>query len=130
MSDPTTILTILATFALMIVSMTYLFVQAHVRKDQIVTGIINGRPVSTKHRWIMLFFDFLGYANACVILLGVFAYGYFRAASAFGDSLAGDLALLCGVTAAFGVGAVFFPVIILVSYMVSAIRSSDSAGSA
>ena len=125
MAEPTIVVAILGSFALMVLSMAYLFVQAHIRKDQIVTGVINGMPVSAKHRWIMLFFDFLGYANACVVLLGVFAYGYFRVASALGDSLTGDVALLCGVAAAFGVGAVLFPVIILVFYMASVIRSED-----
>jgi len=125
MAESTTVLAVLGVFALMILSMTFLFAQAHIRKDQIVTGVVNGMPVSAKHRWMMLFFDFLGYANACVVLLGVFAYGYFRVATALGDSLAGDVALLCGVAAAFGVGAVLFPVVILIFYMASVIRSAD-----
>jgi hypothetical protein len=126
MSEFTAVMFILATYGLLILCTTFLYIQALRRKDQIVTGIVDGVPVSMKHRWIMLFFEFIGYGNIVVILHGVFAIGYFRAASIVSDSVVGGVAFLCGAAAVFGAGATFFPAVVLAFYLVSVLRQAEA----
>ena len=126
MSELAAVMFILATYGLLILCTILIYIQALRRKDQIVTGIVDGTRVSMKHRWIMLFFEFIGYGNMCVILHGVFAIGYFRAASVVGDSEVGGVAFLCGAAAVFGAGATFLPATVLVFYLASVLRQAEA----
>jgi len=38
--------------------------------NEIVTGVIRGSPVSTKHRWLMLYQTWIGYV-ICIVACGV-----------------------------------------------------------
>jgi len=122
MSEVMAIAALLVAYALGTLSIVFCFQRALRHKDQIVTGLIDGVPVSPKHRWRTLFFDFMAYSNTCILLSAVFAFAYFRAASVAGDSMVGDVALLMGGAAAFAAVGILLTVIALVVYLVSTLR--------
>ena len=122
MSNLTSILLMLATFGFMLLVLALFFTRAHERMDEIVTGVVNGVPVSTRYRWLLLLYDYLGYALACVVLLSVFGIGFFSAADGLTDPRLETLAYFCGSASAWGaVGVVVF-VAAWVFYMVSLLR--------
>ena len=126
MSEVMAIAALLATYALATLCIVLCFRRALLAKDQIVTGLIDGVPVSPKHRRRTLFFDFMAYTNTSILLSAVFAFSYFRAASVAGDSMVRDVALLMAGAAAFSAGAIFLTVIALVVYLVSALRQAEA----
>ena len=129
MSDVTATLAIsaalLATYGLLIACTMYCFRLAFLRMDEIVTGVVNGLPVSVKHRWNMLFFSFNAYANGAAIIQAVFGLGYFQMVGVAGDSAVGTIALVCGAACVWGIVAIVFPAIYLNVYLVSVLRSTS-----
>ena len=125
MSDLATAMLILATYGLLILCTVLIYAQAIRRKDHVATGIMDGVPMTKKHRWMMLFFEFVGYTNMCVVLHGVFAITYFRAASVAGGSVIAGIALLCGAAATFGAVATFVPATVVAFHLVSLLRQVD-----
>ena len=126
MSDLTSIVVLLASHGLLILCTVFLYKTALRRKDEIVAGVVRGLPVSIRGRWNMLFFEFIGYTNICMIQHGVFAFGYFRAATVAGDPAVRSIALLCGWAAIFGLAATLVPTIALTSYLVSILRQAGA----
>ncbi len=116
---------LLATYGLLIACTMYCFRLAFLRMDEIVTGVVNGLPVSVKHRWNMLFLGFNAYANGAAIIHAVFGLGYFQVASIVGDSAVGTIALVCGGACVWGAAAIVFPAIYLNVYLVSVLRSTS-----
>jgi hypothetical protein len=125
MSEVMAIAALLVSYGLGTLCIILCFQKALRHKDQIVTGFIDGIPVSPKHRWRTLFFDFMAYANTCMLLSAVFAFAYFRAASILGDSVVGDVALLMGVAATFAAVGILLTVVALVVYLVSTLREAE-----
>jgi hypothetical protein len=126
MSDLTAIVLILASHGLLILCTIFLYNRSLRRKDEIVAGVVRGLPVSTKERWNMLIFEFVGYGNIVMVQHGVFAFGYFRAASVAGNPAVGGVALLCGWAALFGLAATLVPGIALTSHLVSILRQAEA----
>ena len=126
MSDFTAILLILGTFGFTVLCLVLCMTRAHHRMDEVVSGVVNGVPIATKYRWLLFLFDFLGYANVAVVLLSVFAVGFYAAAQGVADSAPRILAYFCAAACAFGVFAVLFPVAFLSSYMVSVLRQAEA----
>lgn len=126
MSDLIAIVLLLASHGLLILCTVLLYNRVLQRKDEIVAGVVRGLPVSTRERWNMLFFEFIGYANIVMIQHGVFAFGYFRAAGVTGEPAVAGVALLCGWAALFGLAATFVPSVALTWYLVSILRQAES----
>jgi hypothetical protein len=124
MSNFTAILLTLATLGLMVLCLGVFYTRAHLRMDEIVTGVVNGVPISTKYRWLMLLNDFLGYAITCVLLLSIFGFGYLRAAGVVGNPSVESVAFFCGTACAWGAVTVGVFSASLVFYMVSVLRET------
>ena len=85
MSDFTAMLLILALFAFMILCLIPPITRGHQRMDEIVSGVVNGVPASTKYRWLIFYLDYLGFFVICLSLLAVFAIGFFKLATLTDD---------------------------------------------
>ena len=55
------------------------------RCDDILTGSVNGSPVSTKSRWLFLFHDYLALSFGITMILGVVGVGFVVASQIVGD---------------------------------------------
>ncbi len=119
------VLAMLATFALMILGLIHIFKMAHHRMDQIVSGVVDGLPVPTKYRFLMLTFDFAGYVLLGATLLVVFAAGFHQVSNIEGAAELSGFGKLCSYAciALLGVSLVF--VSYLFFYMLSLVREAD-----
>jgi hypothetical protein len=124
MSDLNAVMFILATHGLLILCTILVYRQVIRGKNQAVTGVVDGLPVTTKHRWNILFFEVIGGANIVIVQHAVFAFGYFKAASVLDDPRVGSVAELCGWAALFGLTATLVPVIALAFDIASVLRQS------
>ena len=113
-------------FALMMLGLIPLFKMAHHRMDQIVSGVVDGLPVPTKYRFLMLTFDFAGYVLLGAALLIVFAAGFHQVSNIEGAAELSGLGKLCSYVciALFGVCLVF--VSYLFFYMLSLLRQAEA----
>lgn len=95
------------------------------RSDQIVSGLVDGASVSTRHRWIMLYNDFVPNVAIVAMLSFLLAFGMVGIADIAENDHARVLAWMCAVFGGFGflfnliVGSVY------VAYCASAIRQAE-----
>jgi hypothetical protein len=124
MSDFTTILLTLAIFGLMIICLLLVMTRGHQRMDEIISGVANGVPITTKYRWLMLFYDFWGYVAVGAVLLTVFATGFYRAGELAANPSVGAVANFCAIVCAVGVAGFFVLCLALTHYMGSVLRET------
>jgi hypothetical protein len=100
MSDITAIVLILALFLLAFVTAAFLLRHMYKRCDDILSGVVNGIPVSVRSRWLFFLHDYVALSFAVTIIAGVTGVGFVTAAEALGDSNAAVFAQVCAVPAA------------------------------
>lgn len=71
------------------------------RADMIVVGLVDGVPVSKKHRYLMLFHIYLSQLGSVIALSAILAVGYVRIADNLDDPGVRNLAYLVAGLAAF-----------------------------
>lgn len=123
-SDLTLIYATLGVFALMVLCLVFLMTRGHQRLDEIVTGLANGVPISTKYRWILVFYDFWGYVFVGAFLLVVFALGFHVAADLADSSRATAITNLCAIACVIMLVGFLILCISLTFYMASVIRQT------
>jgi hypothetical protein len=119
------VLAMIASFALMMLGLVPLFKMAHKRMDQIVSGVVDGLPVSTQYRFLMLTFDFVGYVGLGSALLIVFAAGFQQVSSMEEAAEFSSLGKLCSYACIAILGAVLLFTGYLFFYMLSLVRKAD-----
>jgi hypothetical protein len=124
MSNLTAILLMQATFGLMMLCLVLLFVIAHRRMDEIVTGIVNGVPISKKYRSLLPFYDYLGYVALGMILLITFATGFHEVADVAADPSVGTLANFCAVVCAVIAVGIIVLSTVMFFHMLSVVRQA------
>jgi hypothetical protein len=124
MSDFTAILLTLATFGLMMLCVVLLFIVAHRRMDEIVLGVVNGVPISTKYRALLLFYDYLGYVALGLILLSIFATGFHEADDVVANSSVGALANFCAIVCVVIAIAIVILATVMFFHMLSVLRET------
>jgi len=126
MSDLTTIILMLAVFVFASLAAIFFLGRMHKRCDNILTGVVDGVPVSLRSRWLYLWHDYLGVSFALTFLLGVMAAGFVSVSEAVGDSSARNLAYLCAAVS--GWGFVFNLVLgfLWVANLVSVLRQAEA----
>ena len=70
--------------------------------DVIVTGVADGVPMSTRHRYLKLHYIYLGQLGAVIAICMIFAFGFVRFASTVDDPGMRTLPYLLAGLAAFG----------------------------
>jgi hypothetical protein len=126
MSDFTAILLVLATFGLMMICLLLAITRAHQRMDEIVAGVANGVPITTKYRWLLLFYDFWGYVSVGAILLIIFAAGFHKAGELAANPSVGAVANLCAITCAVAFAGFFVLCLAVTHYMLSILREAEA----
>ncbi|NNE20404.1 MAG: hypothetical protein HKN10_18210 [Myxococcales bacterium] len=125
MSETTTIALLLAVFALTAGTVPQFSKRLWERRDHIVTGIVDGVPISMSYRRMLFFHDYLSiWLSLDVVLLTVGVAFVFAAGTVEGDA-ARQTAYLCA-TAGLGGGAfvtILFP--IWTSYIFSVLRRGE-----
>jgi hypothetical protein len=124
MSGIYTVLAMVASFALMMLGLVPLFRMAHKRMDQIVSGVVDGLPVSTKYRFLMLTFDFAGYVLLGASLLIVFAAGFYQVSNMGGTAELSTFGKLCSYVCIGLLGASLLFTSYLFFYMLSLVREA------
>jgi hypothetical protein len=124
MSDFTTILLTLAIFGLMIICMVPLMKSGHQRMDQIVTGIVDGVPVSKKYRWLMLFYGFWADVLVGMILVTIFGTGFHKAADVAANPGVEALANFCAISCGALIASFLVLCLALTYYMGSVVRET------
>ncbi len=85
MSDPTLLLSMLALTVFVYFGGMWVSEVINDRNDEIVTGVINGTPISMKYRRLMLFTKWLPYATFLVVFLIVASLGVLELARGADD---------------------------------------------
>ena len=88
----------LGAYALLVLCLVFLMTRGHQRMDEVVTGLVNGVPIPTKYRWILIFYDFWGYVWVGAMLLVSFALGLRGAADLADGTRAKAVATFCAAT--------------------------------
>jgi len=123
-SDLSLIFVTLAVFALLVVCLLFLMTRGHQRMDEIVTGVANAVPITTKYRWILLFYDFWGYVGVGAILLVVLALEFNRAADFADSPRVESIANFCSIASIVILVAFFILCVALTFYMASVLRET------
>jgi hypothetical protein len=126
MSDFTAILLMMATFGLMMICVVLLFVIAHRRMDEIVTGVVNGVPISMRYRSLLPFYDYLGYVALGLVLLMIFATGFHQAADVAANPSVGVLANFCAVVCAVIAVSIVILATVMFLHMLSVVRQAEA----
>lgn len=124
MSDLIAIVVTLATYGLGTICVVLLVTRAHLRMDEIVTGVANGTPISIKYRWLLLFYDFWSYVGGASVVLAVFGIGFHRAAEISANPSVGAVANLCAIACVVMLVILFVLCLPLTYYMVSVLREA------
>jgi hypothetical protein len=93
---------IIATLISGTVSVTYIGRRANQRSDQIVTGVVEGVPVSKKHRSMMLYNEFLPMVATMAMLSFLLAFAMIGIAEVVTTDKARTLAYLSAGFGGFG----------------------------
>ncbi len=101
MSDLIAIQMMLATLGFMTLVVTWLVKRVHQRCDDIATGLVNGIPVSTKYRWLLLFQDYVASAFGITVLLFILALGFLATAEVAPNPIVTKVAYFCAAGAAW-----------------------------
>ena len=115
----------LATFGLMIICLLLVMTRGHQRMDEIVSGVANGVPITTKYRWLLLFYDFWGYICVGGVLLIIFATGFHKAGELAANPSVRAVASLCAITCAVAFAGFFVLCLALTHYMLSILRQAE-----
>ena len=126
MSDLTTIILMLAVFVFASLTSTFFLGRMYKRCDAILTGMVNGVPVSLRSRRLYLWHDYLGVSFGLTFVLGVMAVGFVSAGEAVGDSSAKNLAYLCAGVAAWGFLFNLVLGFLWVAHFVSVLRQAEA----
>jgi len=102
MSDLTTILLMLATFGLGTASVPFWLARMYERSDNIVTGVVDGVPISRKYRWLLLFNDYLGVSFGLTFVMCIWVIGFLSASEAASDPNVRRVAYFCAGMAGWG----------------------------
>ena len=124
MSDLAAILLTLGTFGLLTLCLILLFVIAHRRMDEIVTGIVNGVPISAKYRSLLPFYDYMGYVALGLVLLAIFATGFREASRVAVAPGVGALATLCGIACVIVALSITILATVMFFHMLSVVREA------
>jgi len=94
------------------------------RGNDIVTGIINGVPVSRRERWLMLITDWLSWVALQVSLLIILGLGILEIARGAGEPRVALIGYMCCIMCGFG--AVFWTILggVLFTNMMRIIRET------
>jgi hypothetical protein len=102
MSDSTLIFLILALFLAASITVGVLARLMYKRCDDILSGVVNGAPVSLKSRWLFFLHDYVALSFGITMVLGVTAVGFVSASEFVDDSNARALTYLCaGISGGF-----------------------------
>lgn len=126
MSDLAAILLTLGIFGLLILCLVVLFVIAHRRMDEIVTGVVNGVPISAKYRSLLPFYDYMGYVALGLVLLAVFATGFREAARVAVAPGVGALATLCAIACVVVAVSIIVLATVMFLHMMSVVREAEA----
>ncbi len=125
MSDLIAIQIMLASVAFMTITLTRMLRRIHQRCDDIATGLVNGIPMSTRYRWLLLFQDYIANAFGAAVLLFVFTLGFLATAEIATNPSVTRVAYFC----AAGAGWSFIGVLVFaaswVLYLVSVLRQAE-----
>jgi hypothetical protein len=106
MSDLTSIVLIAALFIPGFAVLLFADRWTHERGDALAIGVMQGVPLSTKHRWLLLFNNWLALAFGVTLYSLALAVVFAGVARNLTDSLAKSLAYLCAV--GFGFSCAFW----------------------
>jgi type IV secretory pathway TrbD component len=95
MSDLTAIVLMLAAFGLATASVPFYLARMYKRSDDIVTGIVDGVPISRKYRWLLLFNDYLGVSFGLTFIMCIWVVGFLAASEAASDPNVRTVAYFC-----------------------------------
>lgn len=124
MPNPT-LLSILAVMIAVFFGGMWLSRMINERGDEILFGVVNGIPASSKDRWLMLITNWLPYTVFLIVFLLIMALGVLELARGAEEPRVRLVGYICA-TAAAG-AALFWSVLgsFLFANMLSAVRNSD-----
>jgi predicted permease len=105
MSELAMIALVLGLFLLALAVGAFLCRVMYKRCDDILSGVVNGVPISLTSRWLFFIQDYVGVSSGVTMVGGVMAFGFVAMADAASDSNAQALAYVC---AFIGAGYFFF----------------------
>jgi len=101
MSDLSAIALMLGLFIFSLMTAAFLLRLMYSRCDDILSGVVNGIPVSLRSRWLFFLHDYIGVSFGVTMLAGVMAIGFLAAGDVVGDSTSvRGLAHVCAVVGA------------------------------
>ena len=95
MSDLADIVLMLAILLLASVSTNLILRRVHQRCDEIATGFANGRPISLRYRWLLLYHDYVGNGFGLAFLLAAVTAGFVAASEVVVDPNVKNVAYFC-----------------------------------
>lgn len=126
MSNLTAILLLLATLLGATFCVFIALREIHRRCDDIATGFINGRPVSLRYRWLLLYQDYVGSTSGLVLVLLALAAGYYMASGVVSDPSVKLVAQVCAGVAAWSILGIAPFAIAWVVHLASVLREAGS----
>ena len=105
MSELAMIALILGLFLLALATGAFLLRVMYKRCDDILSGVVNGVPISLTSRWLFFIQDYVSVSSGVTMVGGVMAFGFVALAEAVSDSNAQALAYVCAL---IGAGHFFF----------------------
>jgi hypothetical protein len=101
MSSLSAITLLLATVLAAVFVIMWVTKMANAQRDAIVTGVQQGVPLSTQHRWIIFSNDWIAAKYSMAGLSLILAFAYTRAGQSVGEGDVQLVAFLCAAFAAF-----------------------------
>jgi hypothetical protein len=122
MSNLTAILLLLATLLGATFCLFVAISEIHRRCDIIATGFVDGRRVSLRYRWLLLYQDYVGMTSAVVLVLLALTLGFYTASGAASDPSVKLVAQFCAGVAGWSVLGVLPFAIAWVVHLTSVLR--------
>lgn len=126
MSEVAVIALVLGLFLLALTTGAFLLRVMYKRCDDVLSGVVNGVPVSLSSRWLFFIQDYVGVSSGVTMIGGVMAFGFFAMADAVSGSGAQALAYVCAL---LGAGYFFFNLLlgaIWMRHFVLVLRQAES----
>jgi hypothetical protein len=125
MSSLSAITLLLATVLAAVFVIMWVTKMANAQRDAIVTGVQQGVPLSTQHRWIIFSNDWIAAKYSMAGLSLILAFAYMRAGQSVGE---GDVRLVTFLCAAFAAFSALFLLVLGTSdliFCVSVLRRAE-----